>query len=388
MRVQAIPIEARVVLPAGEMVRRVVEFVPRKIIVDANGVQQIVPGDFDQWAFGTNSTNAAELRRRNMANQLQQRIGAIDAVCLLTPSQRSRLELAGRGDIARLFDALAQIKHEVEAAKEDFGRIEDLYRANSALRMSVMTGPFGEDSLLFKSVEPLLDPDQAARFESLRDLLGDQTQVVSGEKGLIDVHLRGAAFDDEHLSRIVRLGSPESPLRLRTLYLSQTRVTDAGLASIPASETLENLILNGTMIGDAGLKHLSRFPNLRQLNLNGLAITDRSLEEIGKLTHLSTLSLVNSQVSDKGIAHLRDLTELTSLTLQGNPIGDAALAHLEKLTRLQILMVTQTNVTDAGIANLRSLRQLRILYVGNSKVTPRGVAELKKSLPNLSTDIR
>ena len=382
-------VQMRDVLPNGVILRQGAVIVPRRVIVDANGFQRVVPADFQQWAFGSTS-NGANQRRQNLARMLQNRIQTFDAICALTPEQRTRLEFAGRGDISRLFESLAQVKHDVEAAKDDYDRIEEIYRANDPLRRALLSGPFGEDSLLFKSIEPLLDASQAARFDALREVLKNQSQLVRAENGLLDLQVAGIPFDDNGLSRIVDLGGPDrkNPIRIRSLYLNQTRVTDEGLSRLPASETLETLSLTGTAVTDAGLADLGRFPNLRRLYLSGLPVSDETLQEIGRLKLLTSLNLANTKVTDAGLVHLAGLKNLTTLSLQGTPISDESLVHLGKLPNLQSLMLSQTNVTDAGLEHLRQLPRLRILYVRGSQVTNKGIAELKKTLRNLSTDIQ
>ncbi len=380
--------EARAVLPANVLLRQAI-VVPRRVIIDANGVQRVVVATFEQWAFGS-AANGAELRRKNLGALLQNRIDTFDAICALTPQQRTRLEFAGRGDISRLFESLTQVKADVEAAKDDYDRIEEIYRTHGALRLDLMSGPFGEDSLLFKSIEPLLDADQAARFEAMREVLKNPNHLVRGENGLLDLQMTGLQFDDNGLLRVVEMGRPgrERPIRVRRLYLNQTQVTDAGLARLPGSEALETLSLTGTAVTDAGLADLRRFPNLRHLYLSGLPVTDETLKELGQLKLLTTLHLANTKVTDAGTVHLRSLTNLTSLTLQGTSIGDESLAHLKELANLQSLLLSQTNVTDAGIESLRTLPRLRILYVRGSQVTKEGIAELKKTRKSLSTDIQ
>ena len=94
--------------------------------------------------------------------------------------------------------------------------------------------------------------------------------------------------------------------------LTNTNVTDAGLAHFKGLTQLQSLILAGTQVTDAGLKHLK---GLRQLQAVWLVLdkmTDAGLESLEGLTQLRTLYLNDTKVTNVGLEHLKGLTQLAN----------------------------------------------------------------------------
>ena len=113
------------------------------------------------------------------------------------------------------------------------------------------------------------------------------------------------------------------------------------------------LYLSSTKITDAGLVNLKGLSNLQYLGLDNTKITDAGLVNLKGLTELRRLNLVDAKVTDAGLVNLKELTNLTSLNLNGTEVTDAGLAHLKGLTNLQGLDLRRTKITDAGVAELK-----------------------------------
>src|SRR5262249_17743040 len=64
--------------------------------------------------------------------------------------------------------------------------------------------------------------------------------------------------------------------RLTVLRLSNTKVSDAGLAHFKDCKGLIELHLDGTQVGDAGLARLKGFKNLSVIHLRGTRVSDLS----------------------------------------------------------------------------------------------------------------
>jgi len=102
------------------------------------------------------------------------------------------------------------------------------------------------------------------------------------------VGLTGYAVDDAALAaaRLDRL--PD----LRSLDLSDSRVTDAGLAGLAALTGLEELVLIGDIgVTDAGLAHLSGLTRLRKLDLHGTRVTPAGVARLRR-------ALPHAEISD------------------------------------------------------------------------------------------
>ena len=95
------------------------------------------------------------------------------------------------------------------------------------------------------------------------------------------------------------------------------------------------------------------FYEIEYVWLSNTRVTDAGLAHLQGLMGLKILSLHSTQVTDAGLAHLKGLTGLQILWLNGTQVTDAGLAHLQSLTGLRWLILTKTKVTDAGVAKLR-----------------------------------
>src|ERR1700722_7637913 len=82
---------------------------------------------------------------------------------------------------------------------------------------------------------------------------------------------------------------------------------------------LRTLDLSHTEVTDAGLKELSPLKQLRTLKLSG-SITDTGLKALAALPQLQTLDLHSTDVTDAGLKHLAAFEQLRSLDLGGTKI--------------------------------------------------------------------
>lgn len=114
---------------------------------------------------------------------------------------------------------------------------------------------------------------------------------------------------------------------LRELCLSQSSVTDAGLANLKNLPSLVHLDLSQTAVSDEGLEHLKPLPYLRTLYLAGDKITDRGAATLASMHGLESLNLNSTRVTEAGILQLATLPRLRHLRV--------ALAHGEFLEKLR-----------------------------------------------------
>ena len=86
---------------------------------------------------------------------------------------------------------------------------------------------------------------------------------------------------------------------------------------------LQHLYLSDTKVSDAGLQHLANLTNLQHLYLGGPKVSDAGLQHLANLTNLQHLYLSGTKVSDAGLQHLANLTNLQHLYLSGTKVSDA-----------------------------------------------------------------
>jgi uncharacterized membrane protein len=143
-------------------------------------------------------------------------------------------------------------------------------------------------------------PDRQAIAAARR--FGVSVVPLASSNHFIEIHCTntGAAFGDKELAALAPLG-PQTVW----LDLSNTRVSDGGLATVAQFRNLTRLHLNRTRISDSGLKHLSRLDHLEYLNLYGTSVTDAGLQSLSSLKRLRTLYVWQTAVSGDGLERLR-----------------------------------------------------------------------------------
>lgn len=101
---------------------------------------------------------------------------------------------------------------------------------------------------------------------------------------------------------------------LRTLVLTEAKVTDEGLSHLRALTNLRVLDLNDTKITDEGLSQLSGLEKLRKLYLGGTSVTGAGLRHLKALHNLRVLGLTGSNITDEGLNYLSDMGACGSFT--------------------------------------------------------------------------
>jgi hypothetical protein len=139
---------------------------------------------------------------------------------------------------------------------------------------------------------------------------------------------------------------------LRWVTLTGETATDARLAAIHPPR-LRSLLLTETKITGTGLAHVAALKSLEQLYIRDQPIADADLKLLGALPQLEHLELSTTGTSDTGLKHIATLKKLTWLEIVDNPVTDTGLNHLVGLKELGMLKLTQTKVTKAGAQKLK-----------------------------------
>lgn len=113
------------------------------------------------------------------------------------------------------------------------------------------------------------------------------------DPGFVD----GRAFSDGELAGV--------PADTCCLSLEQSRVSDAGLCSLPVLLRLRCLDLDGTSITDKALVWVAEQPVLEELWLEQTTISDAGLSSLQRARSLRFISLIDTDVTVEGIKALR-----------------------------------------------------------------------------------
>jgi uncharacterized membrane protein len=145
---------------------------------------------------------------------------------------------------------------------------------------------------------PAADAGAVAKLQQL----GVSVVPVAAGTPFLHLHCTNvrATFGDAQLAALEPLAR-----QLLWLDLSDTQITDSGLAVVAKFPNLTRLHLSRTPISDAGLVHLERLERLEYLNLYGTRITDQGVARLGALEHLRTLYVWQTAVTRQGVDRLR-----------------------------------------------------------------------------------
>lgn len=201
-------------------------------------------------------------------------------------------------------------------------------------------------------------------------------QLIARRVGLEQVDLAETPVDDASAAALLAMP------RMRVLRLDRTMVSDAALRGTPSPELTE-LFVSTTRVTDAGLELLERTPKLEALGAGNLGLGDAALARIARLAELETLVLSHAKASPAGLARLATLEELERLYLDGTRTDDTVLIALAGLRRLRTLHLAQTDVSEEALPVLRAFGQLDELTVGDTRMRG-GILELS-AWPQLRT---
>lgn len=168
---------------------------------------------------------------------------------------------------------------------------------------------------------------------------------------------------------------------LSTLWLTGAELGDPELGAVATVPCIENLILKSTRITDSGLAHLPAMKRLSRLHLPS-QITDTGIEHLLTCKALAKLDLSQTKITDKAIGLLERMESLEELYLNDTTLGDQALAAIAQLKKLKVLFLCGTKLTDSGLTFLEKLEQLEHLELRDTKVSEMGVQRVRSRLTN------
>ncbi|MSV32252.1 MAG: hypothetical protein EXQ57_07000 [Bryobacterales bacterium] len=211
---------------------------------------------------------------------------------------------------------------------------------------------------------------------SLIDALGGRVDRDAGGQ-ITGLYLRASWVTDGDLLEIGRLP------QLRRLDLSQTRITDQGMAYLKSATGLRDVNLAyAEKIGDPAHAVIKHWKNLQRLNLRGTLVSDETAAAAAALPDLEFLDIADSIVGDVGVDALTAARKLKTLAMGNTRISEAGFQSLRQFTTLSHLDLSgkrhgsPSKISQRGIEAIASLRQLRGLRLGHSSFPDKDLAVL------------
>jgi hypothetical protein len=169
-----------------------------------NGVFMINNAQFDQWVFGNVGATNAGVARNKLDSLLALNVEDLERNCGLTPVQKKKLLLAGRGDIKRFFDRVEDIRKKFDKVKNDQNQFGLMWQDIQTLQTAFQAGVFDEESIFAKAVKATLSSEQVVEQEKVaRDrLLYRYWARVDLAMELLN---NSVGFTDEQRQRLVKV---------------------------------------------------------------------------------------------------------------------------------------------------------------------------------------
>lgn len=169
--------------------------------------------------------------------------------------------------------------------------------------------------------------------------------------------------------------SPEDEKAVIINFEGNTQLSDVHLADMLDGSPVV-LLLSNTKISDEGIAHLRNYTGVRCLALTGTNVGDTSLKFISTLDNLDSLYLGDTQVTENGLEHLAKLKKLEHLVLSGNEIGDEGIIKLATSDSITVLILDGTDVTDLALPAISEMKSIQYLGVSDTRVTHDGIESL------------
>ena len=136
--------------------------VPKKPVDQPDQNGRFGVPDFDQWVLGGKTRDQTE---RMLKSLLTLKIQSANRDSALSAAQLEKLQLAGEGELKRIYRRIEQAQEKYRAVGQDQKKIQEFYRQVSSLRTELEGDVFGASSLYQKVLPQTLDKDQSARHE-------------------------------------------------------------------------------------------------------------------------------------------------------------------------------------------------------------------------------
>jgi hypothetical protein len=130
------------------------------------GTQQVVIEEGQRRVVSSNGPTAITVRER-MEQALSSELHTVDQQCSLTDAQKTKLRLAGRGDIVRWLNRVLELRQKWTAVAMNRQQYTELMTELQQLRTVPQFGPFGESSLFRKTLRTALTDEQLGRYRVL-----------------------------------------------------------------------------------------------------------------------------------------------------------------------------------------------------------------------------
>jgi hypothetical protein len=256
-----------------------------------------------------------------------------------------------------------------------------------------------EPSVFFRPLRPLVGDDAFRRVRKI-DLSqievenGDLAQIAAIEE-LESLHLRNAVISDQGAgllgslrnlqaldlagSSIGTAGIAKLPNEnLRSIDLSQTRVSEGAMEIIAGWQSLETVLLRSAIVSDTALAELRRLRRLTKLDVSHTAAGSESLSALGGHPHLKHLELDGCPITDEDMESLGACQALETISIVGTEVGDVGISRLASCKCLHKLVISSTRATERSLQALRPLEELGEIQAEDTEISRSAIENFRQ----------
>ncbi len=135
---------------------------PKKAVLQTDLEDVMTLSDFDQEVLGGQARDQVE---RLLKARLALQVDSVNRACELSGAQREKLQLAGEGDLKRLYRTIEQLREKFREAGQDQEKIEAVDSEASAVQMKMQAGVFDDSSLFQKVLRQTLNGEQSVWYD-------------------------------------------------------------------------------------------------------------------------------------------------------------------------------------------------------------------------------
>jgi hypothetical protein len=135
--------------------------------------------------------------------------------------------------------------------------------------------------------------------------------------------------------------------------MGTTLVTDETLLKLATMRNLQEIVVPYSAVTDSGAETLSHFTAMRTLNLSDAKVTRIGIERLERMPALEKLYLAGKGLDDSVAETISRMRNLTDLSLRETKITDKSIPFLEQLSRLKYIDIFGTDISEEGYRRLK-----------------------------------
>jgi hypothetical protein len=179
-------------------------------------------------------------------------------------------------------------------------------------------------------------------------------------------------FDNSRTDAVIGQHLADLPY-LRALYVKERQLTDEDYRIVSQLSRLEVFFQwDAHDITDEGVIQLGNLSRLRNVHISESHLSNRGLAALAQLPQIEHLTLQSNDITDAGVRALEKNSTLETLWIGGlshhpSQLTDAAVADLASIPNLRVLELQHTQVTVSGLQPLKDHPRLAELHLSGSK---------------------